>query len=320
MKVQKKINLLDYLKRKSVRRFSFFFMVSFVFLIFSKLSNDYKQTIKLNVELVNVRDEIILQKDSIQSVEAYVQAKGFSLTPFIFNRSIDLVLDAKTDVIIKPNQFLFDVQKHQYIVESQLGNSYNLISVMPDTIRIPYSKRASKLVPVNFNSSISYAVGYDIKGDFRLDTDSVKVVGPASEINKVKSLTTKELVLKGVNANINENVDLDLSNYANIDVFPKSVNVVGEVTRFTEGVIEIPVTITNKPSDVLINYFPKTVKLVYYVDLDNFSAISASDFTVECDYLDIEDYQSYFIPKIVRSPDFVKRMAIRQKRIDFIKL
>ena len=320
MNSNKKLNIADYLRRRNVKRFSLFFAIAFVFLIFSKLSNDYKQTIKLKVNLVNVQDEIILQNDSLNKIDAYVEAKGFALIPFMFKNSTDIILDAKTDVITKPNQFIFAVQKHQFLIEGQLGKSYKLLSLMPDTLVLSYSKRASKLVPITLNSNINYAVGYDIKGGFNFDVDSVKVVGSASEVDKIEALTTENLELTDVNTNINQSVRLDLANYENIEVFPKSVSVSGEVTRFTEGTIEIPILITDKPKNVEINYFPKTVTLAYYVDLDNYSSIIATDFIVECSYSDIKDTQTYFVPKIVKKPDFVKRVSIKQKRIDFIKL
>jgi len=320
MSFNKKLNIADYLRRKNVKRFSLFFAIAFVFLIFSKLSNDYKQTIKLKVNLVNIDDEIILQSDSVNMMDAYVEAKGFALIPFIFKNSTDITLDAKTDVITKSNQFIFAVQKHQFLIEGQLGKSYKLLSLMPDTLFLSYSKRASKLVPISLNSNINYAVGYDIKGDFNFNVDSVKVVGSASEVDKIDALTTENLELTDVNSNIKQSVRLDLANYENIEVFPKNVSVSGEVTRFTEGTIEIPLIITDKPKNVEINYFPKTVTLAYYVDLDNYSSIKATDFIVECSYSDIKDTQTYFVPKIVKKPDFVKRVSIKQKRIDFIKL
>ena len=89
---------------------------------------------------------------------------------------------------------------------------------------------------------------------------------------------------------------------------------------FTEGTIEVPVTMTNRPEDITINYFPKTVTILYYVDLDSFGLIKANDFIVECNYEDINEEQTYLIPKIVKSPELIKRVNIKQKRIDFIKL
>ena len=320
MNSKKNSNILDHLKKKSVKRFSIFFIVAFVFLIISKLSNDYKQNIKLKLNLVNVDDEILIQNDSSNFINAYVEAKGFSLVPLIFNNYKDLIVNAKSDATIKSNHFIFDVQKHKYLIEDQLGNSFQLLSVKPDTLLVSYSKRASKTVPIVLNRSINYAVGYDLKGDFNFDIDSVKIVGSANLVNEINSITTEELILNDVNTNIKQKLNFEILTNGDIEIFPKSVFVSGDVARFTEGTIELPITITNQPNTININYFPKTVTLSYYVDLENYNAVKGSSFSVECNYKDIGENQTYLVPKVVNKPDFIKHINIKQKRIDFIKL
>ena len=60
-----KLNISNYLKRTNVKRFIVFFIIAFVFLMFSKFSNDYKQTIILKPSIaLTVDDEIILNDDS----------------------------------------------------------------------------------------------------------------------------------------------------------------------------------------------------------------------------------------------------------------
>ena len=320
MKTKKNLNVLDHLKKKNFKRFTLFFVVAFVFLIFSKLSNDYKQTIKLKVNLVNVDDEILLKKDSTNYIQAYVEAKGFSLMPFMFNNSKELEVDAKSEVTLKSQNFVFDVLKHKYLIESQLGSAYEVISIMPDTLLIAYSKRASKTVPIRFKKAINYAVGYDLKGEFSFNIDSVKVVGSLEEVDKIDSVITEALVLNDIKSDIKHIVRLDISDYDHIDVFPKSLEVTGNVTRFTEGIIEVPIVITNQPENITINYFPKAVTLSYYVDLENYDAIKTLDFKVECDYAELEENQTFLIPKVVKKPNFIKHVNIKQKQIDFIEL
>lgn len=320
MASKKNENILHHLKKKNFKLFTLFFIVAFVFLIFSKLSNDYKQTIELKVNLVNVDDEILLKNDSTNYIQAYVEAKGFSLMPFIFNNSKKLEINAKSDVTIRTHNFVFDVEKHKYLIESQLGSAYEVISIMPDTLLISYSKRASKSVPVILKKSINYAVGYDLKGEFGFNLDSVKVVGSLEEVDKIDSIITEELVLNDIKSDIQHVVKLDISNYNHIEVFPNTLEVTGNVTRFTEGIIEVPIVITNQPENVILNYFPKVVKLSYYVDLENYDAIKASDFKVECDYAELEDNQTFLKPKVVKKPSFIKHVNIKQKQIDFIEL
>jgi hypothetical protein len=320
MKTNTKLNITNYLKKKNVKRFSLFFVIASVFLIFSKLSNDYKQTIKLKLNLINLQKEIIIQDDSLIYIDAYVEGKGFSFLPFLFSNAKTINVDVKTDIVAKSNHYIFDVQKHQFLIEKQLGKSYKILSLKPDTIRLRYSEKASKLVPLILNSSIDYALGYDIKNDFELSIDSVKIIGSELELEKIITLSTKTLILNEVKTDINEMVGIDVSDYGSIEIFPKAVNVKAEIKRFTEGTIEIPITIQNKPDKLKINYFPKSVTLSYYVDLDNYDNISALDFSVICDYSELKEDQTYFVPKIIKKPEFVKRSSIKQKRIDFIKL
>ncbi len=312
------MKISEYLKRRNVKRFSLFVVIAFVFLIFSKLSNDYKQTINLKVNLINIDDEIILNNDSLNTMEALIEAKGFALIPFVFKDSKEVVLDAKTDIVTMPEYYIFDVQKHRFLIEGQLGSAYKVLSLKPDTLLLSYSTRASKYVPVVLKTNVDFAAGYDIIGDYELSIDSVKVVGSSEKVNEIQSISTEELTLQDVNSNISRN--LNFERLQDIEVFPKNITVKAEVKRFTEGTIECPITIINKPDNVEINYFPKTVTITYYVDLDNYNAIDASDFRVECDYEALVDDQSFLVPKIVKKPEFVKRTAMKQKRIDFIKL
>ncbi len=315
---KKKSNILDVLKKRNINRFGIFFGIAFIFLIFSKLSSDYNQLIKLKIQFTDLAEEIIIKEDTSNVIETVVEAKGFALVPFIFNNTETILLNANGDVITNADELVFEVQKNSYLLEEQLGSSYKIRSLKPEILHIPYSKRASKFVPVELKTNIGYTTGFDIKGDFSLSQDSVKIVGPKDEIKDITSVVTNELKLTDVNTNINTTLKLD--DIENIEVFPKSINVEAEVKRFTEGKIEVPLTIINKPENVLINYFPKTVTLSYYVDLESFNSITPSEFSVECDYSLINSNQTYFVPKIAKMPEFIKRVNIKQKRIDFIRL
>lgn len=318
MSSKKRLSILDYIKKRNINRFSIFFGIAFIFLIFSKLSSDYNQTIKLKIQFSNLAEEIIIKQDTSIVIEAVVEAKGFSLVPYVFNNSKTITLNTNEDVIESEKEFVFKVQENSFLIEKQLGSSYKVRSLKPEVLHIPYSKRASKFVPIELKADINYTTGFDIKGNFDLSIDSVKIVGPDEKIANISSVLTNDLKLKNVSNDINASVTMSEIN--GVEIFPKSINVKAEVKRFTEGKMEVPLTIINKPKDVLINYFPKTVTLSYYVDLESFNEIKASDFLVECDYNEISENQTYFIPRVTKLPEFVKRINVKQKRIDFIRL
>lgn len=315
---KKKSNILDFLKKRNINRFSIFFGIAFIFLIFSKLSSDYNQLIKLKLKFTDLEEEIIIKDDTSNTIDVVLEAKGFALVPYIFKNSKTITLNANEDVIVKQNELIFEVQKNSFLLEEQLGASYKIRSLKPEVLHIRYSKRASKYVPINLKTNIDYATGFDIKGDFIISVDSVKVVGTIDRIKSINSIITNELKLANVNTDIKET--LNLVEIEEVEVFPKSITVEADVKRFTEGKIEVPLTIINKPENVTINYFPKKVTLSYYVDLESFNSITPSDFIVECDFNQISDNQTYFVPVVTKMPESIKRINIKQKRIDFIKL
>ena len=314
----RKPKILSILKKSNLKRFSLFIAIAFVFLIFSKLSNDYKHSIQLELSLNNIEDEVIVELDSSHTIELIVEAKGFALIPYLFNNLKTINLDAKADIKTTANQYIFNVKDSKFFIEEQLGSPYKIRSMKPDVIEIPYAKRAYKFIPIILNKNVEYATGFDVIGHYKLNVDSVKIVGPSNKIDTIRTINTETLTLTNVNSSINETIAINA--IKDIEIFPMQITVNAEVKRFTEGVIEVPVTLKEKPKHIDINYFPKTVMVSYYVDLERYDSISSKDFVVECNFKDIKDVQTFFVPKVTKKPDFVKRVHIKQKRIDFIKL
>ncbi|MBO3117364.1 YbbR-like domain-containing protein [Winogradskyella sp. DF17] len=315
-----KAKVLKIIRKRTVKQFAAFFLLAFVFLVFSKLSNDYRQDFQIELQLNNLDDDIVLSNDSTNYVTAIVEAKGFAFLPYMFSNQIAMQFNSKSDVINTKEAFVFDVAKHKYMFEEKLGESYIIRSLKPDTIVFEYSKLASKKVPLKLVSDIDFAAGYDLLGDFEFDTDSIKIVGSEDAIASITELQTELLSLTNVNTDIKETLDVEVGKYPDVEIVPKEVSVTGSVSRFTEGTLEIPILITNKPEGVQINVFPKTVSVSFYVDLKRYNDILPSDFIVECEFPNDMSKASYLLPKLTKTPEVVKRAVIKQKRIDFIIL
>jgi hypothetical protein len=315
-----KSRLTKYFKKKAFKQFILFFMLTFVVLIFAKLSNDYKQNIAIEIKLSNLDDEIVIKNSTVNEVSAYVEAKGFALVPFLFKDKLEVEFDADSDVHTLDHAFIFDVQKQRFLIEKKVGKNYKILSLKPDTLILPYSRMAVKNVPLNLKLDIDYAIGYDLRDNFYLSSDSIKIVGPFDAIDSITHLNTKELKLSNIKSDIEKDIEVDLTGYKDVEVFPKSIELHGMVSRFTEGTFEVPIIITNKPENLKINYFPKTVTVSFYVDLERFKSVSSADFIVECEFPEPSENSTFLIPKIAKAPSFVKRTNIKPKRIDFIKL
>ena len=98
MALKYKPDISNYFKRSNVKRFIIFFVISFLFLLFSKFSNDYSQIIILKPKLENLDDEVILKNIDTKSIEVRVEGKGFTLVPFIFDNIKTLEIDTKKNI------------------------------------------------------------------------------------------------------------------------------------------------------------------------------------------------------------------------------
>jgi hypothetical protein len=127
------------------------------------------------------------------------------------------------------------------------------------------------------------------------------------------------LNLKEVTDTINSVIRLKKLDNNKIKFSDQMITVSAKVEKFTEGTLEVPITIVNKPLDVSINYFPKSISVSYYVSLNNYKSIKPTDFKVECDFAEIDNsIKTFFTPKLVKTPELVKNARLKQNKVEFI--
>ncbi|WP_132706075.1 CdaR family protein [Winogradskyella wandonensis] len=286
-------------------------------MILTKLSQTYNQEITLRVELSNLDDEVVILDDTTRA-KVVINAKGFNLLPYFFNASKSLKIDAQKDAQKTAKNFIYILRNNRYQIKKIFGNSIEISEVKPDTIFYNYDLLASKKVPVKFISEIDYALGYDVIDKVKLEFDSVKIVGSKKQIDTIQFLNTEVLELKGVNSDISEIVKLK-NDVEALDIIPNQLEVKGNVRRFTEGQFSIPVELINKPAEKTINYFPKDVDLIFYVDIESFKNVKKEDFKVVCDFnrFNYQEQRSLEL-QITKKPALVKSARLLQNKIEFI--
>ena len=162
-------------------------------------------------------------------------------------------------------------------------------------------------------------LGYDAVGPFKLEPDSVRVIGPKILVDSVQSVTTEGFSIQDVNSNINSNVKLEPLQNSQLRLSHDRVQIQAEVVKFTEGSVKVPVIIKNLPEGVNLSIYPKQVEVIYYASLDAFKSIVSNSFIVECDYLEtVNSELNFLIPKIITKPENVKEARLNTKRIEFI--
>ncbi len=309
------------LKSKNLKGFGIFLILSFLFLVLSKLSNTYTENVDFKVYVVGLEDEISMASDTGYVINTTIKSRGFNLLPYVFSNPDPINLNAKTELIKKSNVFMWDAYNNTHKFKNMLGESFDIIAVNPDTLIFTYNRLTSKRVPVSLNTALSYAPGFDLLEAISIEPDSVKIIGAQQIIDTITSVKTRVLTINKLKEDFSETVNIEQPSNVSLITIPNTVKAKGQVRRYTEGIVEAMVVIKNIPDDVRINYFPKTLTLSYYVNLEDYKHITAKDFVVECDFDEISNSQrSYLTARVIKAPKSVKTTKLKQTKVDFIML
>lgn len=314
-----KLKLIKSIKSKRLQVFGLFFLLATFLLIITKFSKQYREVISFNIELKGVPNDLILTKTNSKNLQLEVKSYGINLLPYFFQKKT-IEIDFDNDLNKFGDSYYWIAKNSMNTIESQLGKSITLESLKPDTLKFNFQQLESKKVPVILNAKTSFAVGFDMLKEFEISPDSIVIIGSKDYLDTINLVKTKPIILKDLQKEVNKDVALETYKGDNNLKFSQTkVNITGKVEKFTEGTVNVPVTIINLPEDVNINYFPKTVSVSYNVSLDNYKNIKPNNFKVVCDYSVVDNrLKTFLTPKLTLKPDLVKSTRIKQNRIEYI--
>jgi len=311
-----KADFIASIKNKRINVFILFLLFAFVILIFTKLSKEYTNTISFEVEKLNVPQENVILNDSV-NLNITLKTHGFKWLKYYVSEP-KIKIDFSKDVYKKDGVFVWN-KSRSYLNNTQFDKQVELLSITPDPITFRYGVNMVKKVPVILNTDVRFDPGFNMSGNLISEPDSVIVVGPNILVSKITALETEAVTLNDIRADVLETVKLKLpKNSSDLKFSSEQIVLKGQVEKFTEGTLKIPVSVINTPKNTKLKYFPKVVSVSYYVSLSSFNTIAPKDFKVVCDFNKTNESQSFLIPELVKYPETVKNARIGQQRIEFI--
>ncbi|HLT52866.1 MAG TPA: YbbR-like domain-containing protein [Flavobacteriaceae bacterium] len=306
------------IKTRKLNVFLLFLLFACFILVLSKLTKTYTKTFAFSTEITHLPQELVRLQGKNQQLDITLKAQGYNLLKYYFG-SPKLELDYKRQVKVNDSAYIWSRNAGFSEVNEQFGKSIELLSVTPDTLFFEYDINTVKKVPIVLNIQTEFKQGYDLLETYSLEPDSVTIVGPKSVVETVDFLRTDSLNLLDVEKNISTRIGLKLPKAASqLKISSTQILLQGEVEKFTEGSLTLPVMVKNVPDGLHVKLFPKTVTVTYYTSLSNYKHIEAKDFLVECDYLSVSSNRQYLVPILIKKPKLVKNARINQNRIEFV--
>ena len=312
-----KAKILSLFRSKKLNVFFVFFMIALSILVLTKLSQTYQGTLVFNVKPTDVKETQVILNDSANQLIITLETHGFNWLNYAFNKP-EVKVNLQNDVLQKDSTLIWTERKGFSSISKQFGKDTKVLSINPDTLVFNFDVNQVKKVPIKSNFKIAFKEGYNTLDLITVKPESINIIGPATLLQKIDYITTESKTYEEVKTNINKPIQLILDNISKeIKVSQTQVNFKLEVSKFTEGIITLPVTITNVPEHLSINYFPKQVNVKYSTTIENFNTISKTDFVVQCDYKKVKN-NSFLIPELIQQPKNVKNARVEEQQIEFI--
>ena len=301
--------------KKRLRFFSFFFAISFVFWIITKLSNTFSSSVELDVIFIDIPPIIVLDQHVASIIKADITASGFELLVYhFFKNHINVSIE---NAEYSSNLAVIDLMDQKFSLQKQFYQNARLNSVSPSQLNFSFSKLKRIKIPVTPPDKINFKPGYDQAGEWVIEPDSVWVYGPSKKVTALKRLSVQPLLEQNIDNDIEEKVKLmpvDQIRYETETVLIKTT-----VKRFTEKSIDAFIHIKNLPDSLSIKLFPQSLKVTFLVLVDKAESISAADFKFSCDYNLAQTTEQNSLEVFMEmKPEGVSKVRWKSKKVDYL--
>ena len=304
------------------RKFQVFLLcliVTSVIWLLIELSKEYTSTATFRAVYSEIPEEALLENELLGEVEVTFKSTGFNIIRSqLSDPEINFDLGGMT-ITNKRSYILTNNELPR--LNSQFRGRAELRRIDPDTIFVVLGRRKIKRVPIRSNISVNFKQGFNFIQPLELDPDSVLISGPENQVEAIDAIETAKLNLTNVFEDIIGNISIKLpEGSTNVEFSRSEIEYFGEVDRFTEGRLKIPVVIINQPKGVILTPYPKEIELTYQVGIANFNRINQDSFSVVFDYNEYKNDSlvEFLTPVIQKQSDLVSSFKLTPERIEFL--
>jgi YbbR domain-containing protein len=301
------------------RRLSVFFtclVLAVLAWIFTTLSNVYSYGVQEVLTYKNAPQKRAFHSLQPDTVKATVQGTGWQMLFSSMNKeNKPITIDLAT--LENRNYVVLSSQLKQINIRKEI--TQQIISIDPDTLYFDFSNRLVKKVPVQLMLNLKYKKQFAISGNIIIKPAHITVSGPIDRLKEISLWKTDSLDLKDVTETINTRINLQSVKEGNLNVYPKTVQVIIPVDEFTEKTLDLPVKLINNHNYDNVKVFPQKVKVTFTTALSRYPDMTEDLFEATAD-LDLwRDHGYKSLPvKLTRVPPYCKIVKVSPANIDFI--
>ncbi len=274
MAIRKKINIkTDWRRIRTSRQFHnvlmflIFVAVATVFWFIIALNDNVTETFRVQLHIDDVPDSVTFINDPPSEIHVTVRDKGTNIlrSGVIKNPVVRVnFTDYAHDGIFRLSSADLNAE-----LKNDLGGAATISAVSVDSLRLYYSDKPGKKVPVIVDSDVSAASGYLIAGKPASLTRKVMVYSYGDEVDTVNLVRTQKLVKSDLSTT--SVFDVKIIPIAHVKIVPSVIKVRVPVEPLVQKDVFVPVEIENLPAGESLLLFPNKVLVSFYVPMSHFN-------------------------------------------------
>ena len=225
----------------------------------------------------------------------------------------DLLTGSKPSVALTVEADSIQTFYLRTIVAQQLGNE--VFSVSPEQIDVEIEDVATKIMPIEAVTQLTFGKGFDLADDIELTPSVITVEGAKSVLENFNVLKTDTLRFQKLKDTIETSIRIATSPILKLSQNEVSVRL--SVEQFTEKSIFVPLTIRNAPQRLQI--FPNKIKLDCTVALSRYASLSGENFiaVVDLKNVDVKSKNNTVPIVLLKQPSFVRNVKFSPQSVEF---
>lgn len=305
------------LYKRKVKIFLIFLTCSFLAWLVSRLSETYTQNSSFDLVYTNAPDSLKIVGVSKERIDIQVRARGFQFLRFNFKRkkvNIDL-----SEINHDQTRYFIPGLVYKRQIEQQLYGTMTLLEIDNDTLFFDFYKLYTREVPVQPDVDIHLGQNYLMDGGLVVNPPTIIIKGPKEEISKIDHLTTQKTELDDVTDTFNNVIPLRKpKGLENTSFSSPTVTISGEVFRFSEKIVKVPVEVVNLPDGTEVKTFPNTIAVLCKGRIENLKNLAVSDFKIIADFGTARENSQYLDVKLSQIPENIHSSQLMENQVEFI--
>ncbi len=290
-------------------------VTAFIFWFFNSLNNEYTTRLDYPVAFNFNKDSLISKTDLPSQISINVTGGGWNLLRKTIGFSVEPL---KINLESVPVQSYLTEFSLLTLASDQL-EELTVNYIISDTIFVDIDVKSEKSFKVYVDtSSLSLAKNHLVVSDISISPDSIKLVGPQSEINAIGEVLNLVIPDTDIDDNYDETIPVSLSTQPKITSYPEKVEVTFSVEPFVTYQRKVKIERLNFPDKKVFLLSNASANLSAYLPASKVEELDTMNIIAVADYEKLNMQDSTIILKPQRLPEYIIQLEFEDPSVKII--